>query len=80
MRTIGFSYSPGLIRIFGFNQDLLVLTFYGSGIWSLIAMIIATRQALDYKSTWRAIGVVFIVALFQAYLAFKLGLMPSGDL
>ena len=80
LRTIGFSYSPGLIRVFGFNQDLLVLTFYGSGIWSLIAMIIATRQALDYKSTWRAIGVVFIVALFQAYLAFKLGLMPSGDL
>ena len=80
LRTIGFSYSPGLIRAFGFNQDLLVLTFYGSGIWSLIAMIIATRQALDYKSTWRAIGVVVIVALFQAYLAFKLGLMPSGDL
>ena len=80
LRTIGFSYSPGLIRVFGFNQDLLVFTFYGSGIWSLIAMIIATRQALDYKSTWRAIGVVVIVALFQAYLAFKLGLMPSGDL
>ena len=77
LRTIGFSYSPGLIRIFGFNQDLLVLTFYGSGIWSLIAMVIAVRQALDYKSSWRAVGVVVIVALFQAYLAFKLGFMPS---
>ena len=79
LRTIGFSYSPGLIRVFGFNQDLLVLTFYGSGIWSLIAMVIAVRQALDYKSTWRAVGVVVIVALFQAYLAFKLGFIPSGD-
>jgi hypothetical protein len=77
LRTIGFSYSPGLIRVFGFNQDLLVLTFYGSGIWSLIAMVIAVRQALDYKSSWRAVGVVVIVALFQAYLAFKLGFMPS---
>ena len=79
LRTIGFSYSPGLIRIFSFNQDLLVITFYGSGIWSLIAMIIAVRQALDYQSTWRAVGVVLIVALFQAYVAFKLGIMPSGD-
>ena len=79
LRTIGFSYSPGLIRVFGFNQDLLVLTFYGSGIWSLIAMVIAVRQALDYKSSWRAVGVVVIVALFQAYLAFKLGFMPSGE-
>jgi len=79
LRTIGFSYSPGLIRVFGFTQDLLVFTFYGSGIWSLIAMVIAVRQALDYKSTWRAVGVVVIVALFQAYLAFKLGFIPSGD-
>jgi len=79
LRAIGFSYSPGLIRIFGFNQDLLVITFYGSGIWSVIAMVIAVRQALDYKSTWRAVGVVLIVALFQAYLAFKFGLMPSKD-
>ena len=79
LRTIGFSYSPGLIRVFGFNQDLLAITFFGSGIWSLIAMVIAVRQALDYESTWRAVGVVVIVALFQSYLAFKLGFMPSKD-
>ena len=45
----------------------------------MIAMVIAVRQALDYQSTWRAVGVVLIVALFQAYVAFKLGIMPSGD-
>ncbi len=26
----------------------------------LVAMVIAVRQALDYKSTWRAIGVCVI--------------------
>ncbi len=78
LRTIGFSYAPGLIRIFGFNQDLLVITFYVSGIWSLIAMIIAVRQALDYKSTWRAIGVVVIVALFQFYVLYKFGFIPAS--
>jgi len=29
-------------------------------------MVIAVRQALDYKSTWRAIGVVVIGFLVQA--------------
>ena len=76
LRTIGFSHAPGLFRVFGFNQDLMVLTFYGCGIWMLVAMIIAVRQALDYKSTWRAIGVVVIVTLVQLYVIFKLGLMP----
>ena len=79
LRAIGFSYAPGIIRILGFNQDLLVITFFGSGIWSLIAMVIAVRQALDYKSTWRAIGVVLIVALFQFYILYKFGFIPSGE-
>ena len=77
LRTIGFSYAPGIILIFAFNLNLLVITFYVSRIWSLIAMVIAVRQALDYKSTWRAIGVVVIVALFQFYVLSKLGLTPA---
>ena len=32
----------------------------------LVAMIVAVRQALDYESTWRAIGVVIIGLLVQA--------------
>ena len=29
-------------------------------LWMLVAMIIAVRQALDYQSTWRAVGVCVI--------------------
>ena len=65
LRTIGFSSAPGLIRVFGFTPELMSITFIGSGIWMLIAMIIAVRQALDYQSTWRAIGVVVIGFLVQ---------------
>jgi hypothetical protein len=32
----------------------------------MVAMVIAVRQALDYESTWRAIGVVVIGFLVQA--------------
>ena len=66
LRTIGFSSAPGLIRIFGFTPELMSLTFIGAGIWMLVAMVIAVRQALDYESTWRAIGVVVIGFLVQA--------------
>ena len=66
LRTIGFSSAPGLIRIFGFTPELMSITFIGAGIWMLVAMIIAVRQALDYQSTWRAIGVVVIGFLVQA--------------
>ena len=66
LRTIGFSSAPGLIRIFGFTPDLMSITFIGAGIWMLVAMVIAVRQALDYESTWRAIGVVLIGFLVQA--------------
>jgi len=66
LRTIGFSSAPGLIRVFGFTPELMSITFIGSGIWMTIAMVIAVRQALDYESTWRAIGVVVIGFLAQA--------------
>ena len=66
LRTIGFSSAPGLIRVFGFTPDLMSITFIGAGIWMLVAMVIAVRQALDYESTWRAIGVVVIGFLVQA--------------
>ena len=66
LRTIGFSSAPGLIRVFGFTPELMSITFIGGGIWMLIAMVIAVRQALDYQSTWRAIGVGIIGFLVQA--------------
>ena len=66
LRTIGFSSAPGIIRVFGFTPELMSITFIGGAIWMLIAMVIAVRQALDYQSTWRAIGVVVIGFLVQA--------------
>ncbi len=57
LRTIGFSSSPGLVRVLGLIPGITGIVFLISGIWMLIAMIIAVRQALDYRSTLRAVGV-----------------------
>ena len=68
LRTIGFSSSPGLIRVLGVIPGLATPVFLVSGIWMLVAMIIAVRQALDYTSTFRAVGVCLIGWIIQAII------------
>ena len=57
MRTLGFAQSPGLLRVFGIVPVVGPLVLGIVSIWMLVAMVIAVRQALDYRSTWRALGV-----------------------
>lgn len=68
-RTTGFAQSPGLLRVFGFIPVLGPIIVFVASIWSVVAMVIAVRQALDYTQTWRAVVVVMIgwvinIALF----------------
>ncbi len=65
LRTIGFASSPGLLRVLGLIPGVTVTVFLISGIWMLAAMIIAVRQALDYRSTLRAVGVCVIGWIVQ---------------
>jgi len=66
LRTIGFSSSPGLIRILGIIPGLSILIYSVAAIWMLVAMVVAVRQALDYHSKWRAVGVCIIGWIIQA--------------
>ncbi len=66
LRTIGFSSSPGVLRILGIIPGLYWLVSIVASVWMIVAMIIAVRQALDYNSTLRAVGVCLIGWLIQA--------------
>ena len=68
LRTIGFSSSPGLIRVIGIVPGLTGIVFSIASIWMLVAMVIAVRQALDYTSTLRAVGVCVIGWVVQLVL------------
>jgi len=71
LRTIGFASSPGVIRILGVIPGLYGIVSIVAAVWMLVAMVIAVRQALDYKSTMRAVGVCIIGWVIQAiFLAF----------
>ena len=67
LRSIGFSNAPGIIRVFGFNEDLMTVTFIGSSFWMLACMVVAVRQTLNYKSLWKSLGVVIIAWFVQAF-------------
>lgn len=60
LRTIGFASSPGIIRILGIIPGLNMISNLVASIWMLVAMVIAVRQALDYKGTLRAVLVCVI--------------------
>jgi len=60
LRTIGFSSSPGIIKVLAVIPFLNWIVNLLASIWMLVAMVIAVRQALDYKSTVRASLVCFI--------------------
>ncbi len=65
LRTIGFSSSPGLIRILAIFPFLEAIVLTVASIWMLVAMVIAVRQALDYRSTLRALAVCGIGWIIQ---------------
>ena len=83
LRTIGFSSSPGLFRVFYFISGVGVLVYLISSLWMLVAMIIAVRQALDYNSTLRAVGVCvigYIIQIFVLVIIFYIfgGVLPEA--
>ncbi len=78
LRTIGFSSSPGLIRVLAIIPGLTGIIFMITSIWMLIAMVIAVRQALDYQSTLRAIGVCIIGWIIQAIILMILFAVLGG--
>lgn len=66
LRTIGFSASPGVLGILGFVPLIGSLVLYVAYLWQLAAFVVGVRQALDYDSTGRAVGVCAIG--FLAYV------------
>jgi len=78
LRTIGFSSAPGIIRILGIIPGIANFVNLVAGVWMLIAMVIAVRQALDYQSTYRAIGVCAIGWIVQAVLFLAMVMLMGG--
>lgn len=77
LRTIGFSSSPGILRVLGILPLIGPLVGLVAGIWMLVAFVIAVRQALDYKSTGRAVAVCLIGFVVYMVIMFGLALVTG---
>ncbi|MEX1081185.1 MAG: YIP1 family protein [Halofilum sp. (in: g-proteobacteria)] len=81
LRTIGFAAAPGILRVLGVIPGIGGLIVLACNIWMLAAMVVGVRQALDYTSTWRAVGVCaigwLILILVQATVFTMVG-PPAG--
>ena len=59
-RTLGFAQTPGMLRALGVLPAIGYFFLLAASVWMLVAMVTAVRQALDYTSTRRAVGVVLL--------------------
>src|SRR5262245_19377560 len=80
LRTTGFAASPGLLQVFGWFPSASVAIFIVSWAWMLVAMTVAVRQALDFKTYGHALLVCAVglaIALGMAFLI-ALSLEPAA--
>lgn len=75
LRTIGFASAPGLLRVLGIIPGIREILFPLASLWMLAAMVIAVRQALDYTSTLRAVGVCLLGWIVQLIIVFGILLL-----
>jgi len=83
LRATGFAFAPSILQIFAAIHSMIFFVTVATAIWMLMAIVIAIRQALDYKTNLRAIGVVLISIVVQAvillFLTFVMGGGGSGQ-
>ena len=86
IRTLGFAYAPGLLVVFKIFPIISTFIDPVVTILQLAAMTIAVRQALDFNSTVRAVGVCIVafilmivtLTLFIGFTAFFVGVAENA--
>ncbi|HVY54306.1 MAG TPA: YIP1 family protein, partial [Thermodesulfobacteriota bacterium] len=71
MRVLGFASAPGIFRVLAVVHYFTAIVLLVVWVWTLVAMIVGVRQALDFKNTWNAIWVC-VVGLITYYLVYMI--------
>jgi hypothetical protein len=74
LRTLGFAAAPGVLLVFASMRAVAPFVVTLVSVWMIAAAVLGLRQALDYRSTARAIAVCVIgwivaLAIVAAVLA-----------
>jgi hypothetical protein len=74
VRTIGFSTAPGLLQALAIFPVIRTPAFVLAWAWMLVAMVVAVRHALDFRSIWHAVGVCVVTLAIVLATAFAVSL------
>jgi hypothetical protein len=77
LRTIGFSNTPGVFRFFSFVPFVGGVIAFVASVWSLVAGVIAVRQALDF-TTGRAIATCIVGWIIYMVIVFLITILFLG--
>jgi len=80
LRVLGFAGAPGiflLVALLPIIRNFVWIVILVIWTWRLVAMIIAVRQALDFRSTWSAIWVC-VIGLIAYLLVYIILLFAYG--
>lgn len=78
-RTLGYAYAPNSLRVLAFVPGVGGLLALIAGLWSLVAGVVAIRQALDF-STGKAVLTVIVGWIVLAILMAVVGGLFGGAL
>lgn len=80
LRTLGFAAAPGLVHVVALVPQLAGPVFAIAAVWMLLAMIVAVRQALDYRRMRHAVAVCVVGWLLAIGFAVAIGLLFGPEL
>ena len=69
LTAVGFAHAPGLLRFFAVTPELMIPIIFITQIWIFAALIISTRQILNFKSNLKSFGIVFLSFLIIVFLS-----------
>ena len=67
--AVGYAHAPGLIRFFAITPEFVIPIIFLTQFWIFASLIIATKQVLNLKSSFKAFGIVFLSFLIIAFLS-----------
>lgn len=77
LRTLGYAAAPGVFLVFAAMRAAAPIVLAIVAVWMTAAAVVAVRQALDYRSTARAVAVCVIAWLLSFGMLAALAMLFS---
>ena len=67
--AVGYAHAPGLLRFFAVTPEFVIPIVFLTQFWIFASLIIATKQILNLRSSFKAFGIVFLSFLIIVFLS-----------